>query len=319
MVAALAAATAKIAGIVRLGPLAGALGAETGVANADGDSTKALDILSNDAVVRALEKSPTAYFASEEEDDILSLKADGAFAVAVDPLDGSSNIDANTSIGTIFSVFPASPAGATDSFFRKGSDQVAAGYAIYGPHTALALTLGEGVELFVLDANDRYVHSGLHVTIPNATREYAINASNYRYWREPVRAFIDDCIAGYEGPRAKDFNMRWLASLVGDTHRILQRGGVFLYPADNRPGYEQGRLRLIYEAAPIAMLVEQAGGSATDGHKRILDKTPTKLHERTPLVFGSSEKVTRVTRYHVDPPHHHDRPPLFGERGLFRL
>ena len=318
-VAALARATAEIAGIVRLGPLAGALGAAAGGANADGDVQKKLDVLANDAVLKALRACPAvAYYASEEEDEIQSLRADGGYAVAVDPLDGSSNIDANTSIGTIFSVYPASPDGATGSFFRPGSEQVAAGYAIYGPYSALVLTLGEGVELFVLDPSGRYVRTDMLPSIPRTTREYAINASNYRYWLEPVRDFIDDCIAGAEGPRAKDFNMRWLASLVGDTHRILSRGGVFLYPADKRPGYERGRLRLLYEAAPIALLVEQAGGEATDGLARILDKVPGGLHERTPLVFGSSEKVARVAEHHSDSSHARIRSPLFGQRGLFR-
>ena len=317
-VAALAQATAKIAALVRLGPLAGALGAETGGANADGDAQKKLDVLANDAVLHALEQAPVAYFASEEEDEILSLTAGGAMAVAADPLDGSSNIDANTSIGTIFSIYQASPEGATASFFRPGVDQVAAGYAIYGPHTALALTLGAGVEMFVLDAAGRYRRAGGHIAIPASSREYAINASNYRYWREPVRDFVDDLIAGAEGPRGRDFNMRWLASLVGETHRIMLRGGVFLYPADRRPGYERGRLRLLYEAAPIAFLVEQAGGGATDGQSRILDRIPGELHERTPLVFGSADKVARVARYHTDPSHQRARSPLFGERGLFR-
>ena len=317
--AALAAATAKIAALVRLGPLAGALGAETGGANADGDAQKKLDVLANDAILHALQQAPVAWFASEEEDEILTLSPGGAVAVAADPLDGSSNIDNNTSIGTIFSVYPASSAGATASFFRPGAELSAAGYAIYGPHTALALTLGEGVELFVLDSAGCYRRAGGRVAIPANTREYAINASNYRYWREPVRNFVDDLIAGAEGPRGKDFNMRWLASLVGETHRIMLRGGVFLYPADRRPGYERGRLRLLYEAAPIALLVEQAGGAATDGQTRILEKIPRELHERTPLVFGSAEKVARVTLHHTDTSHQRARAPLFGDRGLFRV
>lgn len=318
-IAALARATAEIAALVRLGPLAGALGAAAGGANTDGDVQKKLDVLANDAVLKALRAcEAVAYFASEEEEEIQSLRAGGACAVAVDPLDGSSNIDANTSIGTIFSVYPASPDGATGSFFRPGAEQVAAGYTIYGPFSALVLTLGAGVEMFVLDPSGHYRRADAHMSIPRSTREYAINASNYRYWLEPVRDFIDDCIAGAEGPRAKDFNMRWLASLVGDTHRILSRGGVFLYPADKRPGYERGRLRLLYEAAPIAFLVEQAGGDATDGLTRILDKIPGALHERTPLVFGSSEKVARIAEHHADSSHARIRSPLFGKRGLFR-
>lgn len=320
-IAALGRATAEIAAIVRLGPLAGAaLHADTGAANSDGDRQKKLDVLANEAVLRALGAcDAVAYFASEEEDEILTVRSGGGYAVAVDPLDGSSNIDANTSIGTIFSVFPASPDDATGSFFRPGAEQVAAGYAIYGPYTSLVVTLGAGVEIFVLGDDGCYRRAGLRFSIPKNTREYAINASNYRYWREPVRDFVDDLVAGAEGPRGKDFNMRWLASLVGETHRILLRGGVFLYPADKRPGYEKGRLRLIYEAAPIAFVIEQAGGAATDGRMRMLDKVPMSLHERTPLVFGSADKVARVTRYHSDPTHQRARSPLFGERGLFRV
>jgi len=318
-VAALARATAEISGLVRLGPLAGALGADAGAANADGDVQKKLDVLANDAILRALRQcQAVSYFASEEEDEIQSLHAHGSCAVAVDPLDGSSNIDANTSIGTIFSIYPVSPDGATGSFFRPGSEQAAAGYVIYGPYSALVLTCGEGVVVFVLDGDGRFRRADLRLSIPRTTREYAINASNYRYWLEPVRDFIDDCTAGAEGPRGKDFNMRWLASLVGETHRILLRGGVFLYPADKRPGYERGRLRLLYEAAPIAFLIEQAGGGATDGVMRILDKVPNSLHERTPLVFGSADKVARVVDYHTDSTNARVRSPLFGRRGLFR-
>jgi fructose-1,6-bisphosphatase I len=315
---ALADATREIAALIRVGPLAGALGEATGEANADGDTQKKLDVMTNDVVLRALQRAPVAYFASEEEKEILTLHAGGAIAVAIDPLDGSSNIDVNAPIGTIFSLYPTSAAGATASFFRPGREQVAAGYVIYGPHTALLLTLGEGVEMFVLDERNRYQCVASRIAIPKTTREYAINASNYRFWRDPVRDFIDDLLAGAEGPRGRDFNMRWLASLVGDAHRIMQRGGVYLYPADGRAGYENGRLRLVYEAAPIAFLVEQANGAATDGSMRLLDKIPGQLHARTPLVFGSSEKVERVTRYHADLPHHRARSPLFGKRGLFR-
>lgn len=317
-VLALAGAADQISRVVRIGPLTGALGAEVGAANADGDKQRTLDVMANDAVLHALEKTSTAYFASEEEEEILTLRADGALAVAVDPLDGSSNIDTNTSIGTIFSIFPASPEGATASFFRPGSEQLAAGYVIYGPNTSMVVTLGEGTLVFVLDLEGRFHLAPVHLSIPRTTREYAINASNYRFWHEPIREFIDDCIAGSEGPRGRDFNMRWLASMVADTHRILVRGGVFLYPADKRPGYERGRLRLIYEAAPIAMLVEQAGGLATDGEMRILDKVPTSLHQRTPLVFGSAEKVERVAVLHATPSHTRARSPLFEQRGLFR-
>jgi len=315
---AIADATREISALTRLGPLAGALGQATGEANSDGDFQKKLDVLSNDAVLRALKSAPVAYFASEEESEILSLKAGGLIAVAVDPLDGSSNIDTNAPIGTIFSLYPAASGGATASFFRPGREQVAAGYAIYGPHTALLLTVGAGVDMYVLDASGAYRLVVAGLTIPKAAQEYAINASNYRFWRDPVREFIDELLAGVEGPRGRDFNMRWLASLVGDAHRILQRGGVYLYPADRRSGYEQGRLRLVYEAAPMAFLIEQAGGAASDGLTPILDKIPERLHARTPLVFGAAVKVERLVRYHTDPPHDRARPPLFAARGLFR-
>jgi len=322
-VAALAGATVEISRLIAHGPLTSmtggaALGAATGAANADGDEQKALDLQANEMVLAALRDAPVAYFASEEENAILTLAPEASVSVAVDPLDGSSNIDVNVSIGTIFSIFPTHPDGATASFFRRGEDQLAAGYVVYGPHTDLVLTLGAGVDLFVLDPESQeflLAHSGLR--IPTTAKEFAINASNHRHWFAPIRTFIDDCLEGAEGPRGKNFNMRWVASLVAETHRIFARGGVFLYPADRRPGYEKGRLRLIYEAAPIALLAEQAGGGATDGIERILTKVPVELHQRTPLIFGSAEKVGMIASYHIDPSLVRDRSPLFRERGLF--
>jgi fructose-1,6-bisphosphatase I len=317
---ALADAAMTISALVARGPLAGRLGLDIGAANADGDAQKRLDVLANDAVLAALNRSSVAYFASEEEAAILTLVPGGALAIAVDPLDGSSNIDVNVSIGTIFAIFPASADGATASFFRSGSEQLAAGYFVYGPHTALVLTTGRGVDLFVLDREAggfRFARANL--TIPIEAREFAINTSNYRHWFDPVQTFIDDCVAGREGPRGKDFNMRWVASLVAETHRIFTRGGVFLYPADRRPGYERGRLRLLYEAFPIALLAEQAGGGAIDGYRRILDKAPGDLHERTPLFFGSSRKMGVIASYHADASDRQGQAPLFGRRGLFRL
>jgi fructose-1,6-bisphosphatase I len=315
---AMAEAGAAISHIILRGPLMGAMGVEIGLANADGDKQRRLDVLADGAVVSALKRTSTAYYASEEEEAILTLRPGGDLAVAVDPLDGSSNIDANISVGTIFSIFPASPAGATASFFRPGTEQLAAGYIVYGPHTAMLFTTGDGVAHFVLDPETgdfRLIAE--HLKIGRETREYAINASNYRHWTQPIRTFMDDCIAGANGPHGKDFNMRWVASLVAETHRIFIRGGVFLYPADDRTGYSQGRLRLLYEANPIAMLVEQAGGGATDGHNRILEKTASALHQRTPLIFGSAEKVTRITSYFINSTYERTRSPLFGERGLF--
>ena len=318
-IGALAAACVQISRLIALGPLAGALHQATGAANADGDQQLALDLRANEAILAALRQAPVAYFASEEEDAILTLAPEAPVSVAVDPLDGSSNVDSNVSIGTIFSLFPTAAQGATASLFRPGREQTAAGYVVYGPRTDLVLSLGAGVDLFVLDpASDQFRLARSGLSIPAAAKEFAINASNYRHWHQPIQTFIDDCLEGAEGPRGKNFNMRWIASLVAETHRIFSRGGVFLYPADRRPGYERGRLRLIYEAAPIAFLAEQAGGGATDGVEDILDKVPAELHERTPLVFGSAQKIHRIAGYHVDPKTVRDLPPLFRDRGLFR-
>jgi fructose-1,6-bisphosphatase I len=320
VIAELAQAGIAIAAVIASGPLLGAMGAEIGQANADGDKQRKLDIIADEAVVAALRRTSTAYYASEEEEAILTLKADGAFAVAVDPLDGSSNIDADISVGTIFSIFAASPQGATASFFRPGHEQLGGGYVVYGPHIALVFTLGDGVAHFVLDpATKTFRLIADRLKIAQSTREYAINASNYRHWIPPIRVFIDDCVAGAGGPHGKDFNMRWVASLVAETHRIFVRGGVFLYPADERKGYENGRLRLLYEANPIAFLVEQAGGGATDGSARILDKVAGQLHQRTPLVFGSAEKIDRIASYYTDDNFVRSTSPLFGERGLFQI
>lgn len=318
VVGALANVACKLSNKLSLGPLGGHLGADVGDHNVDGDMRKQIDVDANAMIIEALRNTPTAYYASEEEDAILTLANNGLVAVAVDPLDGSSNVDANIAVGTIFSIFPASPDGATASFLRAGSEQIASGYFIYGSHTALVLTTGNGVDLYVLDRETstfRLARERLLIT--PTTREFAINASNYRHWPEPVRNFVDDCVAGSEGPRGKNFNMRWNASLVAETHRIFSRGGVFLYPADGRKGYERGRLRHVYEAAPIALLVEQAGGRATDGLSNILDRMPSSLHERTPLIFGSAEKVAIVTTYHRDPSLARERSPLFRNRGLF--
>jgi fructose-1,6-bisphosphatase I len=314
----LAQAGAAIGEAITRGPLQGSLGAQIGAANADGDQQRALDVLADQKIVAALKQADVAYYASEEEEAILTLKQGGRLAVAVDPLDGSSNIDANISVGTIFSIFPASPEGATESFFRAGCEQLAGGYIVFGPHLALIFTLCEGVAHFVLDPADKtFKLIADNLKIAPTTREYAINASNYRHWIPPIRTFIDDCVAGAQGPSGKDFNMRWVASLVAETHRIFVRGGVFLYPADERKGYEHGRLRLLYEANPIALLAEQAGGLATDGFTRILDKKATTLHQRTPLIFGSAEKISRISTYYTNTNFESTPSPLFGERGLF--
>ncbi|SDL81793.1 class 1 fructose-bisphosphatase [Paracoccus chinensis] len=296
------------------GPLEGH-GATRGE-NSDGDTQKALDLIADEAFAAALTDSPVRWYASEEREEVAALNSAGALALAIDPLDGSSNIDTNVSIGTIFSILPAEEDPLT-SVLRPGTDQLAAGYVIYGPQTALVLTLGKGTSVHVLDPETgRFEQVAAQLEIPAASSEFAINVSNYRHWGAPVRAYIDDCLAGDTGPRAKNFNMRWIASLVAETHRIVSRGGIFLYPADARRGYERGRLRHVYECAPIALLIEQAGGAATDGCDRILDRVPQSLHERTPFVFGTADKVHRVAAYHDLP--HEEVAALFGRRGLFR-
>lgn len=285
--------------------------------NTDGDAQKALDVIADEMFMTALAGSEVRFYASEEQDSVVSLNDGGAFALAIDPLDGSSNIDTNVSIGAIFGIFPATD-DAEGSFLRPGRELLASGYAIFGPQCALLLTVGDGVLKFVLDPRTgRFVSLGPITSIPLDSVEYAINASNYRHWSVAIRAYVDDRVAGSEGPTATDFNMRWIASLVAETHRILTRGGIFLYPGDARPGYEQGRLRYVYECAPIAFLIEQAGGSATDGQEAILDRVPGALHARTPFVFGSKNKVTRVATYHDLPPE--ETSALFGKRGLFRV
>ena len=298
------------------GPLGGQLAATVGD-NADGDRQKALDVLADEAFARDLAGTGVRWYASEEQEGVVELDPRGTLALAIDPLDGSSNIETNVSIGTIFSIREAGPEGEA-SFLRPGHEQIAAGYIIYGPQCMMLVTFGDGVQDYILDPETgRFTLVNSQLTIPGESAEFAINASNYRHWSKPVRAYIDDCLAGSEGPRAKNFNMRWIASLVAETHRILVRGGLFLYPRDDRPGYDMGRLRMVYECAPIAMLVEQAQGRATDTTTRILDKVPAELHARTPFVFGSITKVDRVTAYHDLP--EQEVSALFGNRGLFRV
>ncbi|WP_248304814.1 class 1 fructose-bisphosphatase [Breoghania sp. L-A4] len=290
--------------------------------NAGGDQQKALDLRAHDIVVDALRTAPVAMVGSEEADAPIPLASGAPVSVAVDPLDGSSNIDVNMSIGTIFSVLPHRswmPHDASEAaLLQPGHRQLAAGYATYGPMTELVLTLGRGTHVFILDEAGAFRLTGANVTIAPQTGEFAINASNYRHWDAPVRAYIDDCLSGAEGMRGRDFNMRWIGSLVAEASRILTRGGVFLYPGDQRDGYAEGRLRLVYEANPIAFLVEQAGGAASTGTGRILDLVPGELHQRVPLIFGSRDEVERVENYTSDPHSLGERSPLFGRRGLFR-
>jgi fructose-1,6-bisphosphatase I len=315
----LAQAAKQLSTLIGLGPLAGDLAGAQGSQNCDGDVQKKLDVIANACVVNAAERAQVAFIASEELDAPLSLNPSGPLALAIDPLDGSSNIGTNAPIGTIFSVLPAQATGISEVFLQPGSAQLAAGFFIYGSQTALVLTLGSGVAIFVLDRKaGEFVLAVDQVRIPADANEYAINASNYRHWEKAVRAYIDDCVQGADGPRGKNFNMRWIASLVAEAYRILMRGGIFLYPRDQRTGYRDGRLRLVYEANPVSFIVEQAAGAATDGAQRILELRPTSLHQRTPLVFGSARKVEVVTRYHTDPISSAERSPLFARRGLLR-
>lgn len=303
----------KIAKILARGSLAGALSGLVGE-SLDGDGQKTMDVMTHDIVREALREAAVRHFASEEALEFEVLDPSGSIAVAVDPLDGSSNIDTLAPIGTIFSILPAV---GENPFLQTGRKQLAAGYLIYGPQTALALTLGDGTRIFTLDPETgAYMSTGGDIRIPADTKEYAINSSNQRHWEPEIRAYIAELMMGAGGPRGQDFNTRWLASMVGDAFRILVRGGIYLYPGDYRRGYARGRLRLIYEANPVAMLMEQAGGAATDGRKPILDIVPTELHQRSPLVFGSANEVARVTAAYMSPTP--QESPLFQTRSLFR-
>jgi fructose-1,6-bisphosphatase I len=301
VILALARAAAELSAVIARPSIEGRLGAATGGANVDGDAQRKLDLIAEDLCRSALQSAGVGPYLSEETEAPLVLDPAGTVAVAIDPLDGSSNIDVNGVIGTIFSVLPARGPDAATSFFQSGRAQIAAGFFMYGPQTTLVASIGKGVDVFTLDRSaGEFVRVEQGLRIPEGTPEYAINASNHRHWREAVRNYIDDCLRGADGPHGKTYNMRWAGSLVADGYRIFNRGGIFLYPADGRKGYDQGRLRLLYEASPIAFLAEQAGGAATDGERPILDIVPHRPHERAPLVMGSADKVERVRRYHQD-------------------
>ncbi|MEI8240014.1 MAG: class 1 fructose-bisphosphatase [Actinomycetota bacterium] len=289
--------------------------------NTDGDRQRSVDIEAHDTVVAALAGSAVAALASEEAEGIILLNAGAPLLLAIDPLDGSANLAVDGPVGMIFSIRHAATGRepTADDFLTAGTHQISAGMVLFGPATVLALTVGDGVEVFAVDEPAgcyRRIHH--RVRTPTGTREFAINASNSRHWSPAVRSYVTDLTEGTDGRRGADFNMRWFGALVADAYRILLRGGIFLYPADGRTGYSQGRLRMVYEAQPIAMLFEQSGGAATDGTRRILELTAAHLHARTPLVFGSADKVGRTARYRelagTDP----DQAPLFGTRGLFR-
>ncbi len=267
----------------------------------------------------ALQDAGVAAVASEEEDEPVILDERAPYVVAMDPLDGSSNIETNLSIGTIFAILPRGEHSPAAALLQPGTAQCAAGFLMYGPQTVLALTLGRGTQIFTLDPETReFLLTNPAARVPAQTKEYAINSSNVRHWEQPVRSYIVDLKAGKDGPRGQDYNMRWIAAMVADAFRILVRGGVYLYPADARRGYDQGRLRLTYEANPVAFLIEQAGGRATDGTRRILEIQPESIHQRIPLVFGSANEVEMVDRYIKTVSLHGERSPLFSERSLFR-
>lgn len=293
-----------ISQLLRKGALADILG-EAGNQNVQGEEQKKLDVLANDLLLDALAKnSHCAGVASEELDDATPANADGSLLVLFDPLDGSSNIDINMAVGTIFSILPYQRQGQTSEnsdFLQAGNQQLAAGYLLYGTSTVLALTITDNVVMFSLDpdTND-YVLIEENVTIDADTSEYAINASNYRYWRAPMQQYIDELIAGKTGVRGRDFNTRWVAAMVGDVHRILCRGGVFTYPFDTKDANKAGKLRLMYEANPMSLLIERAGGAATDAVSRILDIAPTDIHQRVPVVLGSKNEVEYVKSLHVN-------------------
>jgi len=315
-ISAIAGAARDLARLIARGHLNDSFGHSLGASD-HGDDQKALDVIADEAFIAAMKGTGVRWLASEERPDVLEIDAGGTLALAIDPLDGSSNIDVNVSIGTIFGIRPAGE-DAMATILAPGNRQIAAGYVIYGPQTQMIVTFGAGVQQYLLDPDSaRFELLTSDLRVPTKSSEFAINASNYRHWTKPIRAYIDDCLAGAEGPRAKDFNMRWVASLVAEAHRILTRGGIFLYPGDSRKGYERGRLRMVYECAPMAMLVEQAGGRATDGCDPILNQVPQSLHARSPLVFGTAEKVDRVAAYHDLP--EGEVSALFGSRGLFRV
>ena len=287
----------------------GALGSVMGSAeseNVQGEIQKKLDIIANEVLIEANEwGGHLAGMASEEMEGIYAVPnryPQGEYLLLFDPLDGSSNIDINVSIGTIFSVLkmPEGDRGVDEAdFLQAGNKQVAAGYCIYGPQTTLVLTVGDGVAMFTLDREQgSFVLTEENVQIPADTQEFAINMSNMRHWDEPVKRYVDELLAGKDGPRGKDFNMRWVAAMVADVHRILCRGGVFMYPWDKREPEKAGKLRLMYEANPMSWLVEQAGGASTNSKQRIMDLQPTKLHERVSVVLGSKNEVERLTAYH---------------------
>ena len=296
----------KIAALTSKGALIGVLGS-AGSENVQGEEQKKMDVITNEVMLEALSRGHTAALASEEMDEVYHLPAGvprGKYLVLFDPLDGSSNMDVNVSVGTIFSVLKA-PEGvenpSADDFMQPGTQQLAAGYCLYGPSAIMVLTTGNGVSMFTLDKDcGEFLLTREDVQIPADTKEFAINSSNQRFWEAPVQRYISECLQGKEGVRGKDFNMRWVASMVAEIHRILSRGGIFMYPIDEKmkASGKTGKLRLMYEANPMGFIVEQAGGLATTGYTRILVIQPNDLHQRVPVIMGSRNEVALVTSYH---------------------
>ncbi len=294
----------EISHLVNRGNLIGVLGSAESE-NVQGEVQKKLDIITNDIMVNALNwTGHLAGMASEEVDDIIAIPGQypkGKYLALFDPLDGSSNIDVNLAVGTIFSILRCREGvdPAVEDFLRKGSEQVCAGFVLYGPSTMMILTTGHGVNGFTLDQDiGEFILTHANMRIPEETSEFAINMSNQRFWELPVQRYIDECLEGTEGPRGKNFNMRWIASLVAEVYRILTRGGVFLYPLDLRDSSKAGKLRIMYEANPMAFIVEQAGGACSTGRERILDIKPAGIHQRVPLILGSKKEVELIEAYH---------------------
>ena len=284
---------------VRLGALSGILG-EAGTGNIQGETQKNLDVIANQILIDALKTTPSvAGLASEEEDEFIVCNENGHYLVLFDPLDGAANIDVNISIGTIVSVLPhISGSLKTEAFLQQGNAQVASGYVLYGPQTLLVLTFKHGVFAFTLDETGEFVLTKSDFVIPTQTAEFAINMSNQRHWEMPIQQYISELLAGKDGIRGKNYNMRWVASMVAEVHRILTRGGVFLYPKDNRDPSRAGKLRLMYEANPMSLLIEQAGGAANNAHQAILTIEPTSLHQRVAVLLGCAEEVGYVRQLH---------------------
>jgi len=318
VIEAIAAAAVDLASLIADGPLAGITGQNGGI-NPDGDQQKDIDVAADKMMRRALQNAPVAAVLSEEAALPEILNAEAPLCVAIDPLDGSANLENNISVGTIFSIRPRGN-DILSTFFEPGTAQCAAGFIVYGPQTTLVLAFGARVDIFILDRRAaKFVLTARSVRVAPDMPEFAINASNQRHWYGPVRAYIDECLAGTNGERGTDFNMRWIGSLVAESLRILVRGGVFLYPADARAGYREGRLRLLYEAHPMALVMEWAGGAATTGRRRILELGAKTPHQRVPLIMGSVRGVRDVAAIHegIEPIFDNSDAPLFARRGLF--